>query len=460
MFEVFRVIILLVYVLIITDKSQSTNVTELITTYSKVSRWGSNGTSNSASEARSHGQNPWLQRINAAKYSAPLRQPVYYHTMKASKFDNDNVDNVPAKGEVEERFNPRPYFDFVFDDNPKPNKPSSQSSQKQPAKQPTIVYSAPVDFPLSKPPVDAISSAQTPADFPLSKLPIDAYSSPFSSYNPPNSNGDDSKPLESNPFNYPPNNNNPFQETLPSTSKRPEKKPHSTSYEVPDMQIPKPAPETDIISSYNQYLPPNSDGINKPYTSTHKPNQSYMVVSSDEDLYSESISGYDHLMMQSTRRPSKPKPTRSELPSKYHASLTGSMAEDDLSPPPEDMSFGKFPQYLDHDPHDHSFYHHHHDHDIYHEVHTTTAATTTSTEVPRAGHYSYYYLGRKLWYIPLYFSVYFIVYVTVLILKSIARHKIQFSHYFDKGRSARQLNVDVLNQTIITAIEKTKNKYM
>ncbi|KAJ9578792.1 hypothetical protein L9F63_005000, partial [Diploptera punctata] len=38
--------------------------------------------------------------------------------------------------------------------------------------------------------------------------------------------------------------------------------------------------------------------------------------------------------------------------------------------------------------------------------------------------YSYYYIGRKLWYIPLYFSVYFIVYVTALLLKAIARHKI------------------------------------
>ncbi|XP_023289827.1 uncharacterized protein LOC105698700 [Orussus abietinus] len=38
--------------------------------------------------------------------------------------------------------------------------------------------------------------------------------------------------------------------------------------------------------------------------------------------------------------------------------------------------------------------------------------------------YSYYYIGRKLWYIPLYFSIYFIVYIAALVLKSIARHKI------------------------------------
>ncbi|KAJ8684418.1 hypothetical protein QAD02_020210 [Eretmocerus hayati] len=40
--------------------------------------------------------------------------------------------------------------------------------------------------------------------------------------------------------------------------------------------------------------------------------------------------------------------------------------------------------------------------------------------------YSYYYIGRKLWYVPLYFSIYFIIYIAALVLKSIARHKINF----------------------------------
>lgn len=40
--------------------------------------------------------------------------------------------------------------------------------------------------------------------------------------------------------------------------------------------------------------------------------------------------------------------------------------------------------------------------------------------------YSYYFIGKKLWYIPLYFSIYFIIYIAALVLKSIARHKINF----------------------------------
>lgn len=40
--------------------------------------------------------------------------------------------------------------------------------------------------------------------------------------------------------------------------------------------------------------------------------------------------------------------------------------------------------------------------------------------------YSYYYIGKKLWYLPLYFSIYFIIYIAALVLKSVARHKINF----------------------------------
>ncbi|RZF38468.1 hypothetical protein LSTR_LSTR011958 [Laodelphax striatellus] len=40
--------------------------------------------------------------------------------------------------------------------------------------------------------------------------------------------------------------------------------------------------------------------------------------------------------------------------------------------------------------------------------------------------FGYYYIGRKLWYIPLYFSIYFVLYVAALIIKSIGRHKIAF----------------------------------
>lgn len=50
--------------------------------------------------------------------------------------------------------------------------------------------------------------------------------------------------------------------------------------------------------------------------------------------------------------------------------------------------------------------------------------------------YSYYFIGKKLWYVPLYFSIYFIIYIAALVLKSIARHKITFpAHLAEHSRS-------------------------
>ncbi|XP_054267202.1 uncharacterized protein LOC128989344 [Macrosteles quadrilineatus] len=42
----------------------------------------------------------------------------------------------------------------------------------------------------------------------------------------------------------------------------------------------------------------------------------------------------------------------------------------------------------------------------------------------RQSDYTYYYLGPKLWYVPLFFSIYFVIYVGALIIKAVAKHKI------------------------------------
>jgi hypothetical protein len=55
----------------------------------------------------------------------------------------------------------------------------------------------------------------------------------------------------------------------------------------------------------------------------------------------------------------------------------------------------------------------------------TTASPADPSE-KRQQPYSYYYIGRKLWYIPLYFSLYFVIYVAALIIRAIARHKVTF----------------------------------
>lgn len=90
-------------------------------------------------------------------------------------------------------------------------------------------------------------------------------------------------------------------------------------------------------------------------------------------------------------------------------------------PPMDDSGFP-------HDfPGDLKFHHDFDDHDVYHHHHTTT---TTTTEMPRVNRYSYYYLGKKLYYLPLYFSVYFIIYVGALIIKAVLRHKIVYPNSY------------------------------
>jgi hypothetical protein len=80
--------------------------------------------------------------------------------------------------------------------------------------------------------------------------------------------------------------------------------------------------------------------------------------------------------------------------------------------------------------------------------------------------YTYYYLGRKLWYIPLYFSVYFIVYITSLLVKSIARHKIKYPISYWAGYSRRALgnwfnkrDLELATEQITTALSTTERRY-
>ncbi|XP_071564360.1 uncharacterized protein [Temnothorax nylanderi] len=81
--------------------------------------------------------------------------------------------------------------------------------------------------------------------------------------------------------------------------------------------------------------------------------------------------------------------------------------------------------------HDHHDFHHDliYDHiPVYHEHHpkTTTEEPEMNDQRLDKRPYSYYFIGKKLWYIPLYFSIYFIIYIAALVLKSVARHKINF----------------------------------
>lgn len=85
-------------------------------------------------------------------------------------------------------------------------------------------------------------------------------------------------------------------------------------------------------------------------------------------------------------------------------------------------------------------------------------------ETRQTSDYTYYYLGPKLWYIPLFFSVYFVLYVAALIIKAIAKHKILFpQQMFNAATSVLQGRSENLNQalnTVTTALTEAAKKYL
>ena len=78
--------------------------------------------------------------------------------------------------------------------------------------------------------------------------------------------------------------------------------------------------------------------------------------------------------------------------------------------------------------------------------------------------YTYFYVGRKLWYIPLFFNVYFMCYVFALVVRSIARHKIVFpssrSMSNKRDLNSEQTELEDITQQVTTALEKTDRLYM
>ncbi|XP_069689142.1 uncharacterized protein [Periplaneta americana] len=81
--------------------------------------------------------------------------------------------------------------------------------------------------------------------------------------------------------------------------------------------------------------------------------------------------------------------------------------------------------------------------------------------------YSYFYVGRKLWYVPLFFSVYFMLYVLALVLRSIARHKILFPVIHWNPHRKRDLNfimntpqVEEITYQVTKSLETSTYRYL
>lgn len=447
-----------------------------------------------------------------------------YGLPKASPKSDSN--NAP---QIQERFNPRPYFDYG-----KPPKKSSNgggSAKTMPSasdSNPSVVYGSP----FASFPVFTKAQVSNPDDS------DNLYDSPYTSYNPPEKpkedkdkamynfpplappatadsykgsddypaspdngdddmdngdNGDNDKPPPAPPSNAylpPPGPAGPpddYSAPPPSDDKPPSgmndasmaKYPgpyanlpsydsDSDSYGPPDTKPPSTAygpmpPDTKPPSTAYVPMPPDhmpkppstaygppghgmDDPAGPPITQTIEPHHNY-YDHGPPDYDAKHNYNYDHPVGP----PAPPPPPA---------------GDDDMGPPDGahgPQGYGHIPQYLDHDPkgHGYDFYSGYDHHPVYHEV-------TTTTEAPEdmrvnKGQYSYYYLGRKLWYIPLYFSIYFIIYVTVLILKSIARHKVDFKHNLNdlhtKYRKSRNMELNDVHRTVDSAIESSSRKY-
>ncbi|KAK2582250.1 hypothetical protein KPH14_004596 [Odynerus spinipes] len=117
-------------------------------------------------------------------------------------------------------------------------------------------------------------------------------------------------------------------------------------------------------------------------------------------------------------------------------------------------------------PHDHDHYHHEviYDHLPEYHHHPTTPQPEMNDQRLDKRPYSYYFIGKKLWYIPLYFSIYFIIYIAALVLKSIARHKIAFpAHLADAVGHGRKDSSDVgwwdLTNRVLGGIERFAERF-
>ncbi|KAG8261539.1 hypothetical protein J6590_070449 [Homalodisca vitripennis] len=75
--------------------------------------------------------------------------------------------------------------------------------------------------------------------------------------------------------------------------------------------------------------------------------------------------------------------------------------------------------------------------------------------------YVYYYLGPRLWYIPLFFSIYFVIYILALIIKAISRHKILFPQAVQQTAAARSLSdLDQLTLIVSRQLADAAVKYL
>lgn len=377
-------------------------------------------------------------------------------------------DNKPSVKDSKPNDGPPPSdsFDSIISYTPPPASPSETKPK---------IVARPMPKPPARPSYDSpYSSYNPPMDKPPMEQktpPSDSYDSPYNSYNPQR------KPPKPDGPSYPPLSDSPYPPQgayLPPSSYFPSKPSSMAAKKPPKMNPPKPM----------EYLPPPSppmdmenesdsednneanpmDNHHDHHHHPHKFNHDQVYDNLPEGVIHEAKDAPDDVVDDGGDDGGNGNGGNND-DAQGDDDKGKANDDDDMAPPPE-HHYPHLPKYVEKDPHQYNFadYYHHPYHHVYHEVHHKP--TTTTTEAPKeetrvsSSHYSYYYLGRKLWYIPLYFSVYFICYITALILKSIARHKVSLVHTYG-AKEARSFDGASDNSGIETRriIEDTENRY-
>lgn len=388
--------------------------------------------------------------------------PTIPPTQDASK-DNSDFSSPPASYDSPySSYNP-PNYPVYYYQKPKPSDSKDADNQKE-----------------STTPKPDIQKDNNDAD---TNPPRPSYDSPYSSYNPPERPPSYSYPKPGSipkPSIYPPYVDAPKKET----PKQPAEQPKVPYLEYDPMAHHHHEHNHDHNSEGHDHNLPSDNGSKVPEYLDYDPNDHHHHHHHDDEKSKPDKPDDD----DTNSNPSKPEMPKFP-PYLYHPPPSGpNDHKHDFPPgtppyleynpyehkevekgppitkvvePPSSEGIDNVPQYLDHDHHHFPDFYHYPFPPIYHEIKPLT--TTPAPEEKRVNKrpYTYYYIGRKLWYIPLYFSLYFIVYVFVLVLKSIARHKIQFNQYFEENRAmeGEGKQMENLTEHVISSIDVATDKY-
>nr|XP_029709534.1 leucine-rich repeat extensin-like protein 5 [Aedes albopictus] len=304
---------------------------------------------------------------------------------------------------------------------------------------------------ITPPPLPVFIAGPTPN--PPTSAPATAAPAPVA---PPNTSPD------SSPSNqYIPPSFNGFSSYLPPPSGTPDDAPSVDSGPQPVSSADAVLPAPPIPSSpppSNQYIPPDSLFQFPPNIHSHyhppPPTDAFQLngissylpppagpsnISDSGDTIGTISVGPDtpYSAYLPPSQPATPAPmTMQQMPMDMMPPSNNMMMMMGMPPAPmATYEMGRHPP-MDFDfhgyyPHDHFpeyIFDHDHDHDHFHDETTTTTTPAPPPPEPpkRVKNYSYYYVTRFFWYIPLYFSLYMLFYVLVLILRFVARKKANY----------------------------------